>query len=80
MRLLDIIHGEQNRRRQPPDPLLIMIKGGLPEGEFVEASFGNAVLHREAAEALGAFASRAAQAAKQAGAEIVVIGGLPEAA
>jgi hypothetical protein len=78
MALLDLIRSELARRRSGNDPLIITIKGGLSDMEPTEAKFGETVLLRQPAEPVPAFEARAHAAAKQAGADAVLIGGLPD--
>ena len=68
------------RRLAPanPEPTLIRITGGLPDSEPMGATVGGQQLEREADETLRAFEARVLDAAKAAGQQFVIVGGLPD--
>jgi hypothetical protein len=66
------------RQTAPTEPTLIIIRGGLDDGDPTHGRVGETQLDREPGEGFGAFKSRALAAAKASGVEIAVIGGLPE--
>ncbi|WP_428487205.1 hypothetical protein [Rhodopila sp.] len=59
------------------DPDIIIVHGGLPGGEAMQARVGGKSIAREPGETLDAFQARAVDAAWYGEHPFVVIGGLP---
>ena len=62
--------------RKAPELVVIHVQGGLG-GEPRHASAGGIEWHRRPGEGMEAFKARAVAGGKQAGARILVLGGLP---
>lgn len=64
--------------RRPGSGLtVIMVEGGLPGPEYLEASAGGRSWPQWPGELKDAFVRRATALAKEAGAKLLVVGGLP---
>jgi hypothetical protein len=66
------------KQTAPTEPTLIIIRGGLNDGDPTHGRVGETQLDRKPGEGFEAFKARVLAEAKASGVEIAVIGGLQE--